>query len=209
MDSNYQNFQLRKRPKKLSLYKALSIGYLRNERKQKKRLKRFGYILDPSLTNNEHLVAFNPVTKKVIYVSNGSSVTPLKQPTQFYKDWIQTNLAGTGLGRIKETPRYYRDNQTYLAAKQKYKDARFVLAGHSLGGGTVSRIAKPEDKAITLNAALINQKPRANVTNYRVEGDLVSALANDEKVLKDIHKGNLNPFHSHNIDEIKNQPIFI
>jgi hypothetical protein len=206
---DYQKYKLLKRPKKLSLYKALKIGYLRNERKQKKRLKRFGYILDPTLTNNEVLTAYNPITKKVIYISNGSVTTPVRQPIQFYKDWVQTNLAGTALGRIKKTPRFIRDDQTYLAAKQKYKDARFVLVGHSLGGGDVARIAKPEDKAVTLNAALINQKPRPNVTNYRVQGDLVSAFANDEKVIKDPNPYNPNPFHSHNIEEIKNQPIFV
>lgn len=206
---DFQQHQLLKRPKKLSLYKALKIGYLRNEKKQKKRLKKFGYIIDPTLTTNEHLVAYNPVTKKVIFVSNGSSTTPIRQPVQFIKDWVGTNVAGTGLGRIKETPRYYRDNQSYLAAKAKYKNARFVLAGHSLAGGTIARIAKPEDTAITLNAALINQKPRQNVHNFRVAGDAVSAFANDEKVLKDIHPYNPNPFHSHNIEEIKYQPIFI
>jgi hypothetical protein len=206
---NFQRYQLRKRPKKLSLYKALKIGYLRNERKQKKRLKRFGYILDPTLTTNEHLVAYNPITKKVIFVSNGSCTTPLRQPVQFIKDWVGTNVAGTGLGRIKETPRYYRDNQSYLAAKQKYKDARFVLAGHSLGGGNIARIAKPEDSAITLNAALINQKARPNVNNYRIQGDIVSAFANDEHVIKDNNPRSINPFHQHNIEEIKHQPIFI
>jgi hypothetical protein len=206
---DFQQSQLLRKPKKLSLYKALQIGYLRNERKQKKRLKRFGYILDPTLTNNEHLVAYNPISKKVIFVSNGSQTNPIKQPIQFYKDWIGTNIAGTGLNRIKKTPRYIRDNQTYLAAKNKYKDSKFVLAAHSLGGGTVARIAKPEDTAITLNAALINQKPRANVQNYRVAGDIVSILENDAINLKDIHKGSLNPFHSHDITEIKDQPIYI
>ena len=206
---NFQNFQLVKRPKRLSLYKALNIGYLRNEKKQRKRLKRFGYILDPTLTNNEHLVAYNPVSKKVIFVSNGSETNAIRQPKQFYKDWIQTNLGGTALNRIKKTQRYYRDNQTYLQAKQKYQNARFVLAGHSLAGGTLSRIVKPEDKAVTLDPALVNQKPRPNVTNYRVEGDLVSLLANDTKVLQDKHPYNPNPFHSHDIEEIKNQPIFI
>jgi len=206
---DFQQHQLLKRPKKLSLYKALKIGYLRNERKQKKRLKRFGYIIDPTLTTTEHLVAYNPVSKKVIFISNGSSTTPLRQPVQFFKDWVGTNLAGTALNRIKETPRYYRDNQTYLAAKAKYKNARFVLAGHSLAGGTIARIAKPEDTAITLNASLINQHPRQNVHNYRVAGDIVSAFANDEKTLKDQTPYNPNPFHSHNIEEIKRQPIFV
>jgi hypothetical protein len=207
--NNFEKSRLLKRPRKLSLYKALKIGYLRNERKQKKRLKRFGYIIDPTLTTKEHLVAYNNISKKVIFISNGSTVTPIRQPVQFIKDWVGTNLAGTALNRIKETPRYYRDNQSYLEAKQKYKDARFVLAGHSLGGGNVARIAKPDDTAVTLNAALINQKPRPNVYNYRIQGDIVSAFANDEHVIKDNNPHSINPFHQHNIEEIKHQPIFI
>lgn len=205
---DYQKQQLLRRPRKLSLYKAIKIGYLRSERKQRKRLKRFGYILDPTLTNNEVLTAYNPVTKKVIFISNGSETNPTNL-RQFTRDWVSTNLGGTALGRIKKVPRYYRDNQSYLAAKQKYKDARFVLVGHSLGGGDVARIAKSEDKAVTLNAALINQKPRPNVTNYRVSGDLVSSFANDEKMIKNPNPSNPNPFASHSVDNIKNQPIFI
>jgi len=206
---NFQKYQLLKRPKKLSLYKALKIGYLRNERKQRKRLKRFGYILDPTLTTNEHLTAYNPVSKKVIFISNGSVTQPVRHPIQFYKDWVKTNLAGTALGRIKKTPRYIRDNQTYLQAKQKYKDARFVLVGHSLGGGDVARIVKSEDTAYTLDPALVNQKPRPNVQNYRIRGDLVSSFANDITTLPDIHPINPNPFHQHDLEEIKKQPIFI
>lgn len=54
------------KPKKLNLYKALEIGYLRNEAKQKKRLKRFGYRLVPDLTTREHVVAINPVNNKLL-----------------------------------------------------------------------------------------------------------------------------------------------
>jgi hypothetical protein len=166
-------------------------------------------VLDPTLTTNEHLVAYNPVTKKVLFISNGSVTTPLKQPVQFTRDWLGTNILGTGLNRIKKTARYIRDNQTYLAAKDKYKDAKVVLVGHSLAGGNVARIAKQDDTAVTLNPALINQKPRPNVENYRIQGDLVSALANDTKTLPDIHGKNLNPFHPHDINEIKNRPIYV
>lgn len=195
------------RPKKLSLYKALKLGYLRNERKQKKRLKRFGYVIDSSLTNRERLVAYNPTTNKVIYVSNGSDSNPLNFK-QFAKDWGQTNLLGTGTGRIKYTLRYKQEQEAYNKTREKYQNAKVVLVGHSLAGGVVSRLAKGSDTAITLDPANINQKPRPNVSNYRVSGDLVSALSNDTYTLP--NPSSLpNPVQAHNIDNIRNQPIFI
>ena len=54
--------------KRLSMYKALKLGYLRNEAKQAKRLKRFGYVVDKELTNNQHLVARNAFNGKVLFV---------------------------------------------------------------------------------------------------------------------------------------------
>jgi hypothetical protein len=201
--------QLIRKPKKLSLYKALKIGYLRNERKQAKRLKRFGYVIDKSLSTTEHLVAYNPITNIVIYIAYGSTINPVKQPIQFTKDWIGTNIAGTGTGFIKNTARYRQENENYLKAKEKYKDSKVVLVGHSLSGGIVSRIAKPEDTAITLDPALINQKPRENVYNYRTEGDIVSILANDTKTLSNPGPKSYNPFEPHNIDNVRDKPIFI
>ena len=49
------------RPKQLKLYGALKIGYLRDEKKQAKALKQFGYVLDKSLTNREHLTAYDQI----------------------------------------------------------------------------------------------------------------------------------------------------
>lgn len=195
------------RPKKLSLYKALKLGYLRNERKQKKRLKRFGYVIDSSLSNRERMVGYNPVTNKVIYVSNGSDSNPLNF-RQFAKDWGQTNLGGTLTGEIKNTLRYKQEEEAYNKTRQKYQNAKVVLVGHSLAGGIVSRIAKQSDTALTLDPALINQKPRPNVENYRVRGDIVSTFSKDTTTLPN-PSNYPNPIQAHNIENIKNQPIFI
>jgi protein involved in sex pheromone biosynthesis len=153
------------------------------------------------------MVAYNPRTNKVIYVSNGSDSNPLNF-RQFAKDWGQTNLGGTLTGEIKNTLRYKQEEEAYNKTRQKYQNAKVVLVGHSLSGGIVSRIAKADDRAITLDPALINQKPRPNVENYRVRGDIVSTFSNDTTTLPN-PSNYPNPIQAHNIENIKNQPIFI
>jgi hypothetical protein len=119
------------RPKRrLKLYRALQIGYLRNERKQRKRLKRFGYVLDPELSTTERTVAYSPTQNKVIYIVNGSETEPLNNPRQFIKDWAH-NLIAIPTGTYKLTPRYRQEYQNFRLAKDKYKDARFTVVGHS------------------------------------------------------------------------------
>lgn len=199
--------QLIRKPKRLSLYKALKLGYLRNEKKQAKRLKRFGYIIDRDLTTTERMVAYNPITKKVIYVSNGSETNPLRRPLQFTKDWT-TNILGVGTGAIKASPRYKQEQESYLKTREKYKGAKVILVGHSQAGAIVSRIAKKDDEAITLDPANINQKPRPNVQNYRTAGDIVSLFSRDTQTLPN-PSNTTNPLQAHDIENIKKQPIFI
>lgn len=209
---DYQQQQLLRRPKKLSLYKALKVGYLRNEKKQAKRLKRFGYIVDKELTGSgiQRVVAYNPVTKQVLYVVNGSATDIKKYPKQFVRDWLGTNISGYGTGGIKRQGRYIRESKAYDELHQKYKGAKVVLVGHSLGGGIVSRLAKGGDEAYTADAANINQKPRPNVLNIRTQGDPVSALARDTITLPnpeaDFEHGYFQP---HDVSNIKNVPIYV
>jgi hypothetical protein len=191
------------KPKKLRLYNALRIGYLRTEAKQAKRLKRFGYILDKELTNREHLVAFNPFTNKGLFVSNGTQITSAAD--------ILTDIA-LASGNLKNTPRFKSDSNAYLKAKDKYKDVQFKLVSHSLGGGIVSALdLKGNDRGITYNAANILQKPKKNVTNFRTAGDLISVLARDTRTLGNDASlvGRLNPIQPHNVGNIRYEPIFI
>lgn len=193
------------RPKRIKLYNALNIGYLRNERKQQKRLKRFGYVLDKQLSNNERMVAYNPFTKKVIFVENGSSTNPLSP--QFYEDW-RNNIQNIPTGTFDYTPRFQSAKSAYLKAKKKY-EAPITLVGHSQSAVSVNDLTQKGDKGYTLNGALIKQKDNPNVTNYRIKNDLVSALANQSDI-KTLHTAeNKNPLASHAISNIKNVPIFL
>lgn len=191
-------------PKKIRLYNALKIGYLRNEAKQKKRLKRFGYRLDEELTTREHLVAYNPFKNKVLFVSNGTQIT---SPSDIY-----TDVVGIGLNKLKDTSRFKRDDSAYLKAKEKYKDAPVKLIGHSLGGAIVSAIdLQKGDRGVTYNAANVYLKKRPNVTNLRTIGDPFSAFDTNARSLSNQASlvERLNPIQPHNVSNIRLEPIFV
>lgn len=156
--------------RRLKLYKALKIGYYRNERRQAKALKKYGYILDKELSlGRERMVAFNPNTKKVLFVENG---TDPRNPFDIATD------ASLAIGRIRKTGRFKRAKNTLNLAHDRYKDYKFTLAGHSLGGNLTNYIASRNDKVINYNAAFSpNVKARENVTNYRVASDPISAFS--------------------------------
>jgi hypothetical protein len=186
------------RPKKIRLYNALNIGYLRNENKQRKRLKRFGYVLDSELTNRERLVAWNPYNKKLLYVENGTQPSSLD-------DLAQDVLIG--LGASKSSKRVDEARNTLLKAKKKYNVPSATLVSHSLGGNVAHYIANEGDKVISYNPALINQKVRKNETIYRTSGDPVSAFTKGAKTLERPDDSSF--LKSHNLSNIKMEPIFL
>lgn len=168
-----------KKRKKLKLYKALKIAYMRNKPKRQARLlKKYGYILDTDLSDaRETMVAYNPFDKKVLFIPNGTEFknTGTNQKTKEKDLLTDFNLA---LGGIKQTGRYKDTKNTLTKAHDKYKDANFIVAGHSLGGTLGNYVAEKKDKVITYNAGFSpNMKARENVTNYRTQGDVVSVLA--------------------------------
>lgn len=186
------------RPKKLKLYNALKIGYFRNENKQRKRLKRFGYRLDPELTNREQLVAYNPFSKKLLFVSNG---TDPRNTVDLAEDLL------IGLGSSpKYRKRINEQKNALLKAKEKYNVDRATIVGHSLGANTTHYIGSENDKIIGYNPALINQKVRKNETLLKTKYDPVSALANNARV---IDGGNENIINAHKLEALKDEPIFI
>lgn len=167
--------QLVEPKKKIQLYKALKIGYTRDERKQAKALKKYGYVLDRELTNpRENVVAWNPAQKKLLYISQGTD--PRNQ-----KD-IQTDVA-LATGGLKQTVRYQEEKNALLKAQRKYgaEPKQVHLVAHSLGGAVVNLIAPSGSHAITYNAAYTpGQKARAETHNYRAAGDPISIFAPKE-----------------------------
>jgi hypothetical protein len=197
--------------RKLSLHKALKIGYLRNEKKQQKRLKKYGYVLDKELSDNQHTVAYSPFTGKVLFINNGSEANPLNTG-QFIKDW-RSNIMNVSTGTFDYTPRFQEDKSAYLKAKKKYgEDKKFELIGHSQGAISVNELAKGSDRGVTYNGALVKQKDNPNVTNYRNPNDVVSAFSNpnDMKTLfQQPNMRTINPLAAHGIESVRSAPIFI
>lgn len=189
------------KPKKnLNLYKALEIGYLRDENKQKKRLKKFGYKLVPDLTTREHLVAINPENKKLLYISNGTDFSN--------SDDVQYDILGA-VGSQKNSKRMKEEKNTLLKAKETLKPKDVTLVSHSLGSQFTNYIASPADRVIQANPFYTaGAKARPNVENYRTKLDVVSAFAPKENTTL-INSKNYNPLSTHNINEFKNVPIYV
>lgn len=196
--------------KRLSLYKGLKIGYLRNQKKQAKKLKKYGYVLDKELTDNQHTVAYSPFTGKVLFINNGSEPNPANTG-QFLKDW-RTNIFNVPTGTFAYTPRAQEDKSAYLKAKKKYADKEFELVGHSQGAISVNELASGKDKGYTYNGAFLKQKDNPRVENYRNPNDVVSMFSNpaDTKTLyQQPNMRTINPLSAHGIETIKQLPIFL
>lgn len=161
--------------KRLKLYKALKIAYMRNNpKRQRKLLKRYGYILDSELSDpRETLVAYNPFEKKTILIANGTD-------TKSEKDLL-TDF-GLALGKVRTSARFQDTKNILNKAHDKYKDSQFILAGTSLGGNLVNYAADAKrDKVITYNPAFTpNAQARPNVQNYRTQGDIISTFSPKE-----------------------------
>jgi len=187
-------------PKKLNLYRALSIGYLRNEAKQKKRLKRFGYRLVPELTNRERVVAINPQNKKLLYISNGTDFSNSRD--------VQNDILGA-TGAQQNTKRMEEEKNTLLKAKELFNPKKTVLVSHSLGSQYTNYIAGAGDEVIQLNPYYTpGAKARPNVQNYRTAADIVSAFAPKENT-QIIKSPTISPISAHNIETVKDAPIFV
>jgi alanyl-tRNA synthetase len=97
-------------------------------------------------------------------------------------------------------------------SKKKYgEETPFKMVGHSQAAISVNELAGPNDKGVTFNGALFTKtKDNPNVTNYRTKNDLVSAFANpnDMRTLAD-SSSSQNPIAAHNIENIKQLPVFI
>ena len=174
--SNFTVHDGLKKPKELTLHKALKLSYLDNNKKKKKLLKKYGYRLDEDLSSHNQTVGYNAHSKKLLMATAGThNMDDLKTDFQL------------AFGNLKRTKRYNEARETLNRANEKYKDRNnTLLTGHSLGGTITSYL--PYDKntrAFAVNSgATIGQDTRdrdGRLTNYRVKGDLISALSAGHK----------------------------
>lgn len=213
---------MEKPQRKLRLYSALKIGYLRDTKKQQKKLKRYGYQIDTNLSNQrERVVAYNPQTKKVLFIENGTDPKNDKD--------IQTDLV-LGFGGLKQTKRYDDNKNALLKAHEKYKDAQFILTGHSLGAGLLNYNAKASDKVVNYNPAysIGAHTARPNIQNYRTEGDVISSMAPnknttllkpikeeiqktkiDGQIIREVVERPQDLLSRHDLVNIQNLPVFL
>ena len=181
----------------------MKLGYA-TEKKQGKVMNKYGYKIDNDLSNDNQQVYYNPDKKKLLFNVTG---------THKVQDYITD--ARLAFGGIKNTDRFKQAENTLQKAKDKYKENKVVLTGHSLGGTIANYIKKPDDELFALNSGVtIGQKsrnPNNNANNYRIEGDLVSGLGANQKHMTTLPSPykTYDPLKVHSTDAIKDKMIFI
>jgi len=193
----------------INLYDAINSSY--GDKTSIRKIENKGYIKDNSLSNHNESVYYNPQSKKLLYNVAGSHNA---------HDWLVTDV-GLALGRLKGTSRYEEAERVLNKAKAKYNPKETTLTGHSLSGAIVNGIANKgtNDKVYSLNGAYTigqqTRNPNSNFHNYRVEGDIVSALGSHSKNLKTISnndvikRGVVGAFYAHQPRHIKKEKIFV
>lgn len=203
-----------RKPKKLKLHKILKLSYIPDDAKRAKVLKRYGYVLDKELSTPEHIVAYNPFKKDLLYAGRG---TELKSGGHIFENKdLQTDIL-LGVGGLKQTKRFNEEKSNILKAKKKYNEDKVTFVGHSLFGGILnqmpSNVITEKDKVITYNAPIL--KAKRNALHLRTEGDLFSFLNAEAKTLPNTNPTGPVPFlgryilDAHTVDNLKNQPIFV
>jgi hypothetical protein len=207
----------------MKLYKALKIGYM-NKDKQESKMGKRGYVRDNELSSGDHQAYFNKKTGKLLFNVTG---------THNLSDVVTDGYLA--FGGLKSTNRYKEADKMLSKAKEKYKPTSTSVIGHSLGSSIAQNIGSKEDKITTLDGGYtIGQKTRSNNGNnktYRTAGDAVSLLAANATNMTTLknnqnHKGLItgaltggiggaiyggikDVLHAHDIDNIKNEKIFI
>lgn len=209
--------------KDLTLYDALKNSYA-DKKTQKKDMKQFGYYRDKQLSNDNQQVYYKPDERKVLLTVAGTH-NLADVGTDVY-------LAG---GNLKDTNRYKEADSILNKAKTKYGVDKATIVAHSLGGSISQYIASKDDQVYSLDkGATIGQGTRSNENAYRSAGDAVSALNAGSTRMKTIpnqdgflgqHKyallgslagplgtlagAGIDAYTAHNVDNIKNEKIYI
>lgn len=190
----------------ITLHDALKSSY--GDKKARQKLANAGYQYDSMLSNHNQQVYYHPKENKLLYNVAG---------THNFGD-VGTDVY-LAMGKLKDTQRYKEASNKLEEAKRKYNINSATVTGHSLGGSIGQRIASKDDKFYGLDSGYtLGQKTRdrdGNHHHYRSEGDLVSALGANAKHMETVSQNRfgilnyINPFGSHNVDNIKNNKIRI
>lgn len=126
------------------------------------------YIPDPTLSDNRVKVYHDASTNHTVVAHRGS---------QTKADWLENGLYAMG---IKGGANYNHSKKVQKAAEKKYGSSNLTTVGHSKGAlhaqefgqhGDIATLNKP----VNVKDALFYKVPK-NQTDYRGEGDAVSAL---------------------------------
>ena len=186
----------------VQFYNILKNGY-----SKKKQQQYDGYVLDNKLSNHNNQVYYNQLDRKMIMNVNG---------TNSFSDWGTD--AALIFGGLKLTNRYLDSERILKDARSKYRPKNVSLTGHSLGSKIVSLIASKgaHDKVITLDGAYTGSRINNNERAYRTSGDIVSTLNGNSKHMTTLINPHIqtesslvNMLNSHNIQNIKNDKIFV
>ena len=186
----------------VSLHDALKASY--GDRQSSDKLKSAGYVYDSMLSNGNQKVFANPKTKKILFNVAGS---------HNLADWVTDGYLLAG--KLKDTNRYKEADAKLKMAKTKYAGYDVSVTGHSLGSTIGQQIAsKGSDKFFGLDGGFTVGKKvsdNKNFHNYRTSGDLVSLLGSGSKNMTTLRNNNWlkDPISSHNVDNIKNEQIFV
>jgi hypothetical protein len=122
------------------------------------------------------------------------------------------------LGSQKESGRVRDEKQLLTKARDKYKNAKLVMASHSLGAQIQHNISPASADVYTYNPAYsFNQKVRPNFKNYRTQGDIVSTFApkSNTTILENPNpqRSQFNTFQNilsaHDTENLRNVGIFL
>jgi hypothetical protein len=205
----------------MKLDKALKIGYQSKDQQEYKMGKR-GYVRDNELSSGDHQAYYKKKDGKLLFNVTGT-----------HNNYDVLNDIYLGAGLLKSTNRYKEADKMLTKAKEKYKPTSTSVIGHSLGSSIAQNIGSKEDKITTLDGGYtIGQKTRnGNNKAYRTAGDVVSILGANGKNMITLknnqnHKGLItgalsgglgsalyggikDALHAHDINNIKNEKIFV
>jgi hypothetical protein len=218
------------RPKSLTLYDTLNIGYKKNEDQQGKDMAKYGYQIDNKLSTDDYQTYYDPTNKKLLFNVTGSNklsdwvnadaklaLGGLLKPLEYFRPITKKLGIENIVGDFKQTDRFQNAQNALREAKNKYNEEQTTVVGHSLGGRIAQDIARKGDKVYTLDPGItLGQKTKSGQNVYRTSGDLVSIAGSGSKNITTLSNpnkqtGNLlvDVYNAHNIENIKNKPIFI